>query len=37
MDSGFFDMLHDRTDDGCLAVRDAIDIHLDRVFQKAIN
>src|ERR1051325_1748898 len=37
MDAGFFDVLHDRADDGCLAVGNTIDIDLDRVFEKAID
>ena len=37
MNAGFFDVLHDRADDRDLAVGDAIDIHLGRVFEKAID
>ena len=37
MNAGLLDVLHDRADDGDLAVRDAIDIDFDRVFEKTID
>ena len=37
MDARFLDVLHDRADDGGLAVGDAIDIDLDGFLKKAID
>ena len=37
MNAGFLDVFHDRADDRDLAVGNAIDIYLDRVFEKAID
>ena len=37
MDAGQFDVLHDRADDRDLAIGDAIHVHLDRVFEEAID
>ena len=37
MDTGFLNVLHNRADHSYLAVRDAIDINLNRIFQKTIN
>ena len=37
MNARLLDVLHDRTDHDCLAVADAIDIHLGRVFEKVID
>ena len=37
MNPGLFDVLHDRADHRCFAVRDAIDIHFDCVFEKTID
>ena len=37
VNAGFFDVFHDRADDRDLAVGDAIDVHLDRILEKAID
>ena len=37
MNAGLLDVFHDRADDRDLAVGDAIDIHLDRVLEKAVD
>ena len=34
MDAGFLDMLHDAGDEDVLAVAEAVDIDLDRVFDR---
>ena len=37
MDTGLFDVLHDRANDCHLAVTDAINVHFNGVFEKAID
>jgi hypothetical protein len=37
VDAGLFDVLHDGTDDGGLAIADAIDIDLGGVFEEAVD
>jgi len=37
VDAGFLDVLHDRADHGRFTVRNAIDIDLDRIFEKAVD
>src|SRR5438105_2320692 len=37
MNAGIFDVLEHSTDDGCLAVTDAVDVEFNRVFQELVD